>query len=514
MGEVSTSKPKSLRGNAFWSSAKTIWTTIVTFFVTPFLISHIGTADYGLYVLLLSVTAFLGVFTFNLGEATLRYVAYYYGRNDMEGINRVFGSTLLIYSVSGGIVCFAFFTASPWLVTFIAMPPEDYGPAATLLRVAALAFGVRIIMSTYGSVTMALQRYDINTKVMILQSVLQFSGTIVIILAGHGLYGLFLWILATYIVTTAIHIAVARRLIPKLRLLPSLDLRGLKEVFGYGIYSWLSMILNLIWEHTDRLLLGSLVGTASVAYLSVPKSIAFRITLAVQNAGAVLFPKFSAMEDRAKMEKLFLDSTWLLLGCTLVPFVPVTVLMPDFLRLWINPEFAARGAWVGQVIAVSCMVQGATLPYEYLVRGLGKPKIITVIYAISSLSSLTVNILLIPRLGIDGAGYCYLVSALIGLGGIVYTWRRVLAMPSSRPLLRPVALPLATGFAVLLFLAWFRSNLAPPGWMGMFVLGGAFTLVAGTALVLVDLAGGREGCRVPILRELLSGILPFHASRG
>jgi O-antigen/teichoic acid export membrane protein len=90
---ISASKPKSLFNSATWSLLSTIWFTGVGFLLTPFLIGRLGADSYGLFLLVTSVSGFLGVMDLGLGQATVRYVAYYCGREDLAGINRCVGAT-------------------------------------------------------------------------------------------------------------------------------------------------------------------------------------------------------------------------------------------------------------------------------------------------------------------------------------------------------------------------------------------------------------------------------------
>ena len=119
-----------------------------------------------------------------------------------------------------------------------------------------------------------------------------------------------------------------------------------------------------------------------------------------------------------------------MLCATIIIFVPLTVLFPDFLRLWINPEFARKGAWVGQLIAFSCIFRGAFIPYFGLLGGLGKPQYISYISIAVGLTSLTVNLILIPMFGLSGAGYAYIVEISWSFAAIVFICRRFLGMAS------------------------------------------------------------------------------------
>jgi len=505
--QITTSKPQSLIGSATWNIFFTIWTTGVTFFLTPFLIASLGTNHYGLFVLLMSIGGFMVVMELGLGEATLRYVAYYYSRNNLEGINRVVGATFTVYLLTGLCGWALVFFGSKWVIGFFAISQADKELSINLLRLTGINVGISFIFGAFSTIPQALQRYDIKTKIAIAQSVFQVSGIVVLLLSGFGIYELVIWIIITSLFIQAVHVIVAKRLIPNIRLRPSPSKEGLKEVFGYSIFAFITNILGIIWGHADRLLLGSFIGPAAVGYLAVPQQLSFRGTGAVASAGAALFPKFSASEDRQHRQRLFLDSTWLLLCATVIIFVPLTVLFPDFLRLWINPEFARQSAWVGQVIAFSCIVRGAFVPYAELFKGLGKPQYLTILFFATSMTGLSLNLILIPKFGLAGAGYCYLATISWGFLAIIFAWKRVLCMDTLRSLIRGVVLPIVMGLLALFIIAIIRFKLPVLNWSGFITF--CLLSVIGTASLVfgIELIIGGKDSRVTMLLTYIKGFL-------
>jgi hypothetical protein len=72
-------RPRGAAINAGWNAFSTIWSIAISFIIAPVLIRNMGTAQYGILLLVWSVTGILGVLQFGFGEATFRYVAYHYG---------------------------------------------------------------------------------------------------------------------------------------------------------------------------------------------------------------------------------------------------------------------------------------------------------------------------------------------------------------------------------------------------------------------------------------------------
>lgn len=514
--EISESRPKSLTGNALWSLIAAVWSTAVTFFLTPFLIAHIGIEHYGFYVLLISIGGLMGLMDLGLGEATLRYVALYYGRKDLEGINRVFAATLSVYAVTALTAWVTLFLAAPGLVRLLALSPADMLIGVGLLRLTAITFAVGLVGSALASIPQALQRYDIDTKVTIAVNVFEVAGTVGVIWVGWGIHGLVFWGVAVAAVRLLIGGAIAKHLISQIRLIPFPSIRGLKEIFSYGIFSLLRQVSEVFISQTDRVLLGALVSPAAVTYLTVPKNLAFRGNAAIFQAGSVLFPKFSAMTDHTAIARLYLSSTWTILCATLLFFVPVTVLIPDFLRLWINPDFAEQAAWIGQFVAGTCLVRGAFVPYVALFRGIGKPQYLTVLSICSGVASFAANVVLIPAHGLKGAAYSCCVAPAVGFSAIVFAWRGVLGMRSWAPLLRSVLLPITLGYSLLAMSLLIRQHLHPLGWLGLVAFGAVDLIVVGITLFGVEhfVGGERKHTHglIDVVRGFLANRLPHLAT--
>ena len=508
---ITTSRPKSLIGNGLWSVAFTVWSTGVTFFLTPFLIGKIGTDHYGLFILLMSISGMMGIMNLGLGEATLRYVAYYYGRNDMAGINRVVGATFSVYVVMGLLGWAALFFGAGWITGLLALSPADQALGASLLRLTAFSFGLGFVSGSYASIPQALQRFDISTKVSIAQSIFQVAGTVTILFAGLGIYELVLWSVATAIFMQVVNTIVAKRLIPNLHLRPRPSKAGLKEVFGYGVFSLLGSILGMVWNQADRLLLGAFVNASAVAFLTVPYTVCFRGLDVLSSGSAALMPRYSMVANRKEQIPLFLLTTWGLLSCSVAFFVPVSVLLPDLLRLWISPAFARSSAQVGQIIAVSCLFRGAALAYQPFIRGIGKPHVLTVLMAISAVASLALNLVLIPRWGLVGAGYSYCLSVLWVSGMVFYAWRSLLRMSSLLPLLRAFVIPLLVGVCCLALTWYVRSLIVEVGWANLIAMGAGMFAVTATALLICDSAFGRTSDARILLRRVGTAI---NLSRG
>jgi O-antigen/teichoic acid export membrane protein len=170
-------------------------------------------------------------------------------------------------------------------------------------------------------------------------------------------------------------------------------------------------------------------------------------------------PRFAGISDPAELRRIYLQSTSMFLCFSIVVFVPLAVFFADFLKLWISGRFAQEGALIGFLLAASTIIRGAFLPYEALFRGIGRPQYCLAVTILSSTTVLLADLILIPRLGLLGAGYALCISPVWGIVAVIFTLVRILRLRSWMTPVRTLLLPALLGFGCLVVGLWVRRQL-------------------------------------------------------
>ena len=66
----------------------------VSFFLTPFIVRHLGNSAYGVWTLLVSMTGYLGFLDLGIRGAVTRYVAKFHSESDHEKSSQTVSSSL------------------------------------------------------------------------------------------------------------------------------------------------------------------------------------------------------------------------------------------------------------------------------------------------------------------------------------------------------------------------------------------------------------------------------------
>lgn len=491
--------------NAAWNVFASVWSMAISFVLAPLIIHRLGTEQYGILLLVWSVTGILGVMNIGMGEATLRYVAHYYSRGEIVAVNRVMGSSLSLMLVVSMVVAGGFLFATPLVAKLVGSSVADADLLFWLLRISALIVVLNVFSWTYSSVPMALHRYDILSKINMVQNVVRSGGYVLLVIGKLGVLHLLLWDLVTQAATLGAYVVTVRRITPDVRLLPSMSFDGLREIFGYSLSSLFCFMFLKVRNESGKILLGNQLGASPVAFLGTPDNLANRIHVLVASASETLMPRFSAERDPKTARELFLNSTWGSTVSSLVFLLPLIVLLPDFLRLWIGPGFARESATVGQWVALSYILHGAYAPAGAYFRGIGKPWFVTILIGFEGLLIVLFSLLLIPRYGLAGVGYAYVISSVPAVFGLLHCWYSLFGRLSAGGLMRAVGLPALLGVGAAVVEYAVLGCFDRVTWFRWFVLGGSFVSLTGLLVFGADWVLGGTGAPSKRFVEKIAG---------
>jgi len=485
--------PRSLVSNAAWNVLGTVVSIALAFLLAPLLIQRLGIEQWGLLLLVWSVSGVLGLSNFGMGEATLRYVARYHAEGDVAGVNRVLGASLTFYLlVCMSIVC-GLWIAAPVVARWVVGAGADPRTFEMPLRLTGVLFMAGMFVNAYRAIPMALNRYDIASVAGSMLGIFRAIGLLALAVAGAGVTVLVAWEVSVAVVSVGVHMRLARRLVPGLRLWPSMSISSIREIIGYSIYSFLTHVFLVAYRESGKLILGARVGPAGVAYLGTPDSVTYRLHAVVVSGVETLVPRFSTRAAETSTLPLLAVSTWAACLAAAALYMPLAVVMPDFLRLWIDAEFARQSGEVGRLLTVGLLGAVTFAPIATLFRGIGQPGYVTITMALAGGIVLSGSLVLVPKYGVVGVGYAYALATVAWLGALAVGWIRMYGSKAWRSLLRSAGLPLfaalLVGVAGLAARRWLQDE---PGWLQLGAFGLALSGLGGMIAVGLDLILGGD----------------------
>lgn len=249
------------------SNVMMVFEILSTLLLTPFLIRTLGQAEYGVYKLAASITAYLLLLDLGVGNAIIRYIAKYRANKDADSERKFFGVATVFYfaiaviSVVGGFVLMGafprFFSEG--------LTAEEIALGQKLLFFTTLNAAVTMGTSVYANVISAYERYAVSKGNAILQVILRILLAFGVLKLGFGSIGVVVVDLLLTVLCRGfflLYVLFGIKLRPTFR---GIQFAFIKEIVVYSGWILVQMIATQITTSMNQILLGAFVsGSATI----------------------------------------------------------------------------------------------------------------------------------------------------------------------------------------------------------------------------------------------------------
>ncbi len=246
-------------------------TCIIPLVYTPIMLRILGKSEYGLYTLSNSVISYLTMLNFGMGAAVMRYVTKARTEGKQDEVNRTVGLFILVYTVLAGAVLIVGCTLSLFADVFFAkgLTVAEIPKLRILMVIMAASTAITFPVSVFSSVCVSYEKYIFRRLTDMVTTVASPVLNLFVLYAGKGSVGMAVVGLGIQVACAPIYMTYCMK---RLNVRPSfknLSFSLLKEIWGFSAFVFLSMIVDMLYWSTDKVLIGALVGSAAVGVYNV-----------------------------------------------------------------------------------------------------------------------------------------------------------------------------------------------------------------------------------------------------
>jgi O-antigen/teichoic acid export membrane protein len=446
-------------------------------FLMPFTMHHLGKAQYGLWMLVTSLTGYLQLLDLGYGNGLVRQVTQADARGDEEGMNAALSTFLFVYLGIGAVAFGAVvILASFALPRFPNLSPDEVRTARLVLLIVGARAAIAFPMSVFGSITTARQRFALTGSIAIVVALVQGAATYLLLRAGYGLVPLVSVTTLLAIASYGAYIAAARLTFPGLRLSPRrFSVAQAREVTTFSLYLFLISLAIQFGYNIDNLIIAAFAGTSAVAVYAIAFRLADYQRQLCNQFNGLLFPvvvRFSAADEVDSLRATLVDGTRIALGLIIGVTLCLVTFADRLVAVWMGPGFADSLPAL-YVLAAAGTVLVAAGPLGNLLLARGRHRVVAFSCLGEAVLNLVLSIWLVRRYGIVGAAVGTAVSVTISNVLVQMPAAcRLLDMPIGAFLRRisaPALIALAPGVAA----AWLLRTTASPSTFVDIVIAGA-----------------------------------------
>lgn len=201
--------------NVLWGWAGVLFSLVSGIFLSAYFIHHLGDEQYGLWALVFSVVEYFGLVDLGFRSAVVKYTAHYRATGELEKLEELVSTGLAYFTIAGAVALLAAVVVAlnvGWLFQHVS--PRDVGAFRFLTIVVGIGFALNIVFCPCAAVLEAYQRFDLASRIMIVNNGLRVVGCFGAVWLGYGLKTMGVCVLAGQVVSYALTYQAMRSVLP------------------------------------------------------------------------------------------------------------------------------------------------------------------------------------------------------------------------------------------------------------------------------------------------------------
>ena len=276
--------------------------------VTRWLISHLGEAQYGLWVMLWSFFSYALLLDLGFGVAAQKVTATELYKNDIQKYNHTI-SSIFFSHVSMALLILPLTFVGMYYVRELFHLKADATPeyiyfCREALLLSGLAATVVFPLGVFPEILVGLQKLYLRNYIIVVSKIVELAGVIVIFSVGAGLFKLLLFVMLVMGLTQFAMLVSVWKSIPGFRICLAFDKEVFKGIFRFSTAVYIISIGRMIWERGMFLLISIFCGLVSVGIFQLGSRIPFLIQQIALPYVENLSPISALLHSRNRMTHL------------------------------------------------------------------------------------------------------------------------------------------------------------------------------------------------------------------
>jgi O-antigen/teichoic acid export membrane protein len=378
---------------------------VVGLALSPFIVHRLGDTAFGLWVIILSITGYYGLFDLGIGSSVIRFVSKYTATGEHEELAKIINTSLFTYSCIGLLCMLVTAVIASQVNRRFSVPPELHSTAPWLLLIVGTAVALGFPFGVFGGFLEGLQRFYIlnwtNIGAVLLRAVL----IVYSLKHGQGIVAVALVTVGLPLLASIARGFIALHYCPVPFGFKYVDRATFRRIANYSGITFVIMIASQLKFKTDELVIGSMMSFAWVTYFNVGARIVDYAGMVVRNLSQIFVPMTSQSEARGeqdRLRKIFLLGNRVC-AFTIFPICAVLVLLgKSVIEVWMGKKYVAESYPVLVIMILCCTLWWAQGASGRILLGMSKHKTWAIVTVSEGVANLILSIILVRYWGIVG----------------------------------------------------------------------------------------------------------------
>ena len=401
--------------NAAASLARLLVGALIALFLPAYLTHRLPIQEYGAWVLILQLSAYVSYLDFGVQVGISKFVAEYAAKDDYAGAGASASAGLVIMTAASVIGCVLSILLA-WHVPqmFHAMPQELYRNARVSIVLIGCSLAIGLSCSAFSAIFQGLQRYVVPMAIAVLTRFFTAAAVCLAVFLHGSLAVMGLMVAVVNIAMCVAQIVAWRKLASVVRIAFGAVHRAiLKQMLEYCFVLAVWSAAMLCVTGLDLTIVGH-YDFGQTAYYSVAVLPTNLVVMILSAALAPLIPAASALSAHrtpGEMGSLLSRATRYAAILLLLSGLPLLVCGYSILRIWVGPVYAQHCLPYLRILILANIIRNLCLPYATMVVAVGRQRVATLSAVSEAVVNLTASIYLASHIGAIGvAGHSVGIS--------------------------------------------------------------------------------------------------------
>ncbi len=447
----------------------------LSIFFTPIILSYLGQSEFGLYQLVISVVAYLGLLSFGLNGSYIRYYSKFKAAEDEEGIARFNGMFFLIYFVIGTVTLGlgSLLVANVQHLFTDTLSSSEVALSKILMLILVISMSISFFVTVFSGYIYAHERYLFLNTLELLSIVSNPFLSIGALILGYGSIGLVSVSAGLNIFIQLIYIVYSFKKLHIKFIFKKFDFSFLKEIFIFSSFIFINIIVDRINWNVDKVLLGMYQGTVAIAIYSIASQLNTYYLTFSTSISTVFTPHVNQLafqeNSREKLNELFIRLGRIQFFIVSFILSGIIIFGKAFIILWIGKEYS-QAYTITLILVIPVTIPLVQTIGTEIQRALNLHKFRALAYLSIAIINICISIPLTKMYSGVGSAIGTAIALLIGNGlimniyyhkkcglNIIAFWKEIGRIVPS------LVLPIISGYSILTYVhihSWLTLLLA------------------------------------------------------
>lgn len=347
--------------------------------LAPVILRNMGAAQYGIWTVATAMIGIGSIVAAGFGDANIQHVASHRGAGRSDLLVRTVRCMISINLLLGATLATLAWMSVPYVARHLTLSPIVQQDCIVSLRLACILICIRTMESVCISTQRGFERYGAAVRLSLTARLLSLTAAAALTYESHRVAVLLAATVVCNLAATWLQFKFLYKLLASKSLTPLFEIHTLKELLGFGVFSWLQALSAILFGQVDRLYLGISYGAVAVASYALCVQIAQPVYGVAASGLHFIFPYLA--ERRVSGTPGYLRRAVLTsFASNLVMVVAVSALLilfaPGILHILAGKEIAKGSFQILPIIVAGSAFVGLNATATYSLLAFGQVRIV------------------------------------------------------------------------------------------------------------------------------------------